>query len=145
MTPKIEIYLQKFVLEWLLSFISSSFLRRSSWQRGLILSKLSSACLISEPSSICILMQQVEFINTVADIRIYTLINIYTDLSLWDYRRYSDYDQDFLRKRENKKTPKNGNNIYIKYKQFCSRNIKQLIFYYYSEKIYLYHIIMHVR
>lgn len=50
----------------------------------------------------------------------------------------------FYVKEKTKKTPKNGNNIY-KYKQFCSRNIKQLIFYYYSEKIYLYHIIMHVR
>lgn len=41
-------------------------------------------------------------------------INQYIQIyHLWDYRRYSDYDQDFLRKRENKKKPQNGNNIYI--------------------------------
>lgn len=47
-------------------------------------------------------MQQVEFINTgIADIRIYTLIN--KDLSLGVNRRYSGNDQDFIRKRENRK------------------------------------------
>lgn len=44
----------------------------------------------------------VEFINTgIADIRIYTLIN--KDLSLGVNRRYSGNDQDFIRKRENRK------------------------------------------
>lgn len=54
-------------------------------------------------------MQQVEFINTgIADVRIYTLIN--KDLSLGVNRRYSGNDQDFIRKRENRKK---NNNIYM--------------------------------